>query len=250
MHLITGTSSGLGKFLLTHLDAIPFQRGEDSTHFAKAPLPFDSIIHCAFNTKNDVNSSTLQHYVNDNLLLTQQLLAIPHRKFIFVSSSDVYPRDQHRWQETEEFLVEKVQGLYGLSKLLSEQLVKLKSHNYLILRPTALLGHTARPNSLIKILQQLSEKISLHEKSSFNYILHQDVLAFIQHAIANDTQGIFNLAANDNITLGEVSQHFNKPMQFGQYLYQSATLCNQKTLAICKNFHHSSLANVERFLKE
>ena len=152
MNLVTGARSGLGRFLQSRLDAVGFTR-QDKVDVLRANLndPYSAIIHCAFNVNRGITSHTLSDYLSDNMLLAQQLLALPHEKFIFISTSDVYPREYRAWCEDDEYSIDKVEGLYGLTKLMVENIIKQKTDNYLILRPTALLGKDARPNSLYKV---------------------------------------------------------------------------------------------------
>jgi nucleoside-diphosphate-sugar epimerase len=244
MYLVSGASSGLGQFLHEALNAESFNR-QTCTTLAEAP--YAAIIHCAFNVRNDVTTSNLQAYISDNLLLTQKLLAIPHKKFIFISSADVYPKDKKIWQEDEDYPLEKVEGWYGVSKLITEAVVKTSTENYLILRPTALLGKYSRPNSLIKVLYSECPSLSLNEASSFNYVLHEDVLSFIKAALAQDVRGTFNVAASTNITLGDAAKTFERNAKFGSYIYNGSSLCNEKIRKWCGVFSNSSLENIRRF---
>lgn len=249
MHFVTGTRSGLGKFLQEELKAVGFARGDILANIQNnTQSPFDSIIHCAFNVNPNLTSRHLETYLSDNLLLIQQLLEIPHKKFIFISSADVYPQGRTTiWKEDDEFAIDKIRGVYALTKLMAEALVKNKSQNYLILRPTALLGNYSRPNSLIKILNGNSISLTLNGESNFNYILHQDVLQFIQKAFTSDLCGTFNLAASTSISLNEVANFFNRDVQFGSYVYQVANLCNKKVIGYCDVFSNSSLDNIKRY---
>lgn len=247
-HLISGASSGLGRYLKEKLDGVSFNRSQNTLkNDAKKVKPFETIIHCAFNAKSKIDSDHLKEYLNDNLMLTQRLLAIPHQKFIFISSADVYPKQSTVWREDSPFLVDEVDNMYGISKLLAESLVQNSTPNYLILRLTALLGKYARPNSLVKMLASENPKLTLQADSSFNYILHEDVYRFIQLAIEKDLTGIYNLAANGNVTLHEVAAHYNKQVEFGDFHYQTPHLSNEKATHVCNVFSSSSLENIERF---
>lgn len=245
MYLISGTNSGLGKFLQEELKGDYFCRKNGIKSLTNEP--YDAIIHCAFNVSRDVTTSNFSDYINDNLLLTQRLLAIPHKKFIFISTSDVYPRDKQVWKEDDHFPVEKVEGLYGLCKLMVESVVKQQTDNSIILRPTALLGKYSRANSLMKILFNKDTTLTLDANSRFNYILHQDILEFIKIAHAEDITGVFNLAASDSISLGEVANLFKREVKFGSYVYNSANICNKKVTEKCHIFSSSSLDNIKRF---
>lgn len=247
MNLVTGASSGLGKFLCEQLPALAYSRNNPQASLKEIEQPFDAIIHSAFNVNRDINSKNFSQYINDNLNLTQQLLSIPHKKFIFISTADVYPRDTTIWKEEDEFSIEKVQGLYGLTKLIAETLVKNATKNYLILRPTALLGLYSRPNSLIKMLRGETNQLTLSADSTFNYILHQDVVEFIRIALNQDLYGTYNLSATGEMMLGEVAKQLNHEIKFGSYTYNVANICNQKATKISDVFSQSSLNNVKRF---
>ena len=95
--LITGTSSGLGLAVHQQLGGVGFVRGialDDAS--ICAAQPFDAIIHCALRAMSPVTMQTCHAYLEDNFLLTEQLLDIPHHKFIYVSTLDVYPRLRSR----------------------------------------------------------------------------------------------------------------------------------------------------------
>src|SRR5882757_9344745 len=85
--LITGARGGLGHSAYRALGGTAFVRGMSVDDPAiRAAAPFDAIIHCAVNAAKDVSMKTAYGYMADNFLLTQQLVNIPHRKFIFVST--------------------------------------------------------------------------------------------------------------------------------------------------------------------
>ena len=90
----------------------------------------DVIIHCAFNRSRDASASSMYGYVNDNVLLTAALAAVPHEKFIYLSSIEVYPKNGALHSETEPIGMDAVNGLYGAAKLMERgrsRAVELKS---------------------------------------------------------------------------------------------------------------------------
>ena len=89
--LITGTTSGLGKYLYENIpNSISLNRKDTFID-----NNFDVIIHNAFSpqgaNKNDIKD--YYKYINDNILLTKKLVDIKPKKFIFISTGDVY-RDE------------------------------------------------------------------------------------------------------------------------------------------------------------
>lgn len=247
--LITGTASGLGKYLHDNLGGISLTRQTSETEKEKIKKDgADVIIHCAFNS--DRNPKNLDQYFQDNVLLTKDLTKISHKKFIFISSVDVYPKNSSRHTEDEILDANEAEDLYAKTKLLSEDLVKRNCPNFLILRCSALLGKDSRENSLIKIIKGNHPTLTLSAKSIFNYILHKDVLEFIKLAIEKDLLEIYNLVSSENITLKEVVDLLKKEVTFGDYLYNVGNIVNIKAASILPNLKKTSKEIVVKFFNE
>ena len=124
--LVTGNKSGLGKYLYENFpNAMGWDR--DTTEDEKEKIRkegADVIIHCASNSSREVTSASLFLYIQDNICLAKELTAIPHKKFIFVSSVDVYPRDNEMHAEDDIIDVNAVEGIYAICKLISESIVR------------------------------------------------------------------------------------------------------------------------------
>lgn len=249
--LVTGSKGGLGRFLMEELGAQGFSRDNDIDELvasANSSKPYDLIVHSAFNLGRDIKYSEYTDYLNDTLILTQKLASLPHKKFVFISSIDVYPKGLETLTEDTDFIIDEVEGLYGRTKLQAEMIVRQNSDNFVIARPSALLGKYARKNSLMKILQDDSPSLGLNEKSSFNYVLYEDILEFIQTAQQDDLQGVFNLCANGNLTLEQLVQRFGiSGVNFGGFVYNAGNPSNDKVQEICPAFAKSSIENVEQF---
>ena len=123
--LITGVTSGMGKYLHEHLGGEGLTRKNAEKIFSEHKR-FDAIIHCAYNSKREVNSENLYSYVCDNIALTEKLLDLPHKMFIFFSTVDVYPRAKGLHKEDEVIRLSDVTGMYAITKLISESLVTNK----------------------------------------------------------------------------------------------------------------------------
>lgn len=247
--LISGCSSGLGHFLHQHLDSDRYERNQDNQPLiARMTQPYTAIIHCAFNAKNKITTTELYDYIQDNILLTQDLLAIPHRLFIFISTTDVYPKNLLQAHEDLDLCVDEVSNIYGVAKLMAESFVRKLAKNFLIIRPTAMLGPKIRKNSLLKIIYDAQPKLTLSAHSQFNFILHADVLNFIEIAVQKNLLGTFNLAANANVQLADISAWQKKPVTFGDFYYNVSTVSNHKAKEHCPNLALTSLQNIKRFL--
>lgn len=249
--LTTGILSGFGKYVYENLGGIGITRSSSREDLERMKNKgVDIIVHCAFNLARGLNSENLYRYIEDNVFLTKEMVSIPHKKFIFLSSVDVYPKTNSLHTEEEIIDMDSVNGIYGITKLISESIVKNYSKNYLILRPTAFLGKYSRRNSLIKILDDEKCVLTLLANSRFNYILYSDVLGFIRFSIQDDLKGIYNLASSENISLKEIADLFGKRIKFGEYFYDVGNIDNKKIASILPNFKKTSKEVIIQFAKE
>lgn len=247
--LTTGTLSGLGKHLFETFGGISYNRQISEEECDKLiNQGVDIILHSAFNSAKDVDSNNLYYYLEDSFLLTEKLIEIPHKKFIFISSVDVYPKDNKHHREDEVIDVNTVEGIYGLTKLMSECLVKKSSPNYLILRCTALIGKHSRKNSLIRIIKDDNPTLTISADSSFNYILHIHISEFIKLALEKNLQGIYNVASSENIVLSEVAKALGKKVNFGTYEYNVGNIDNSKITSIFPAFKKTSKEAILEFI--
>lgn len=247
--LITGHKSGLGKYLFENF---PGARGRDRETSAGEQEEIkksgaDIIIHCAFNPARDSTSESLFSYVEDNVFLTRELASIPHTKFIFISSVDVYPRNKVVHSEDERIDANAVEGMYAITKLISESIVIKYCNNYCITRNAAFLGPYSRKNSLLKIMEDESPVVTLTPNSELNYVLYKDVLEFLRLAIEKDLGGIYNLTSSKNIMLSQVADMFGKKATFGEYQYLVGNVDNAKAASLIPAFKKSSEEVIREF---
>jgi len=249
--LTTGTLSGLGKHLYETFGGLGWTRhpaGDGREEIG--PNGVDVIIHCAFNSSQSVDSDCLYAYLGDNALLTDELVSIPHQKFIFISSVDVYPRRPGFRQENEVIDLNAVNGIYGITKLMSEAIVRQHCPNYLILRCVSLLGKYARKNSVIRIIEDEPCTLALSGDSRLNYVVHSDVSDFIRFAMGHDVQGIYNISSAENLVLSAVADRLGKEVCFGPYRYDVGDIDNSKVSSVFPAFRKTSMEVVAKFVRE
>lgn len=249
--LTTGYLSGLGKHLYENLGGYGLDRETSLQEREKIKKEgVDVIIHCAFNPRKDINSDSLYEYLKDNIFLTKDLVSIPHKKFIFISSLDVYSKNQNIHSEEEIINLDSISDIYGITKLMSEAIVKNECKNYLILRCSGLLGKYSRKNSLIRIIEDEKCDLTLSGKSEFNYILHSDVLDFIKLSIKENLQGIYNVVSSQNITLSEIADGLGKKVNFGAYIYKTGRIDNRKIISVFPTFKKTSKEIINQIVKK
>lgn len=245
----TGILSGLGKYIRENLGGIGLTRTTSPKDIEKIKSSgVDVIIHCAFNSNHNIDTNNIYQYVQDNIMLTKEMVTIPHKKFISISSVDVYPKDDNIHSEDEIININSVSSLYGVTKLMSESIIRGNCKNYLILRCSALLGKYARRSSAIKIIEDDNCVLTLSSTSEFNYILHSYVLDFIKFSMNHDVKGIYNLASSENITLLEVANMLGKKVKFGTYFYDVGNIDNSRISSVFPVFKKTSKEIVTQFI--
>jgi len=230
--LVTGAGSGLGKYIASQIDCVGMTR-DNAKEVLQKNNSFDLIIHCAFNATRNTND--YYKVLQDNIFLTKSLALLPHSKFVFLSSIDVYQKED---------------DLYKTTKLMAESIVNKIATNPLILRSSAIIGPMMRKSSLIKILEDNDPQLSLSKDSTFNYVLQSDILSMIQLSAKNNYSGIIDFVSSENIKLQDVAENFDKQVTFGQYTYETPIIPNGTLQAKFPPAWHTSLGNIERFIKE
>ena len=249
--LTTGHKSGLGRYLFEQFGGIGLDRNMPSQKFEHISREgVDVIIHCASQPPRALTLTSLYQFTDDNVLLTERISRIRHKKFIFISSVDVYPKNSSLHNEKKDIPLDSTTNLYAITKLMSESIIMKKCTNYLILRCSALLGTYSRQNSLTKMAEEKNPVLTLTASSVMNYILHRQVADFIKYAIENNLSGVYNLASSQNITLARVANLLKKKVNFGSYSYSVGKISNRKISKIFSSFARTSEEIVEQFIKE
>lgn len=207
MNLITGAARGLGLAMHRALGGIPFTRGTTIESVMREE-PYDAIIHCAVNSAKTVNEQDAYGYVADNFLLTQRLLQIPHKRFVYISSIDVYkPMDS--------------MGLYAATKFMGEAIVRKEATRPLIIRPATLLGPGMRPNTIYRMLTEPGAKLFLSAESRFSFVSYQQMIDIVQ----SNAEGVVGLISGEPVKLLDAAVWCGLEPQFGSHTYDITAFC-------------------------
>jgi nucleoside-diphosphate-sugar epimerase len=243
--LVTGAGSGLGRFAAERLGAIPFTRASSVDSFRGRH--FELIVHAAFNRCGNAAGDGMARIVRDNLILTEQLLTLEYRTFVFISSIDVYPATGSRHHEDEAIDPAAIRGLYGLTKFMAESLVRTGAPRHIILRPGLLIGDYMRPNSVSRILAESGPvELTLSAGSTFYLVGYLDVLDLIQELLDRGKTGTFNVVRSRAVSLGEVAEAGGRQPRFGAYRYDSGEIANEKAAALVPRLAEPSIALLRR----
>jgi nucleoside-diphosphate-sugar epimerase len=247
--LVTGVRSGLGHAVHRALGGIAFVRGMPIDDPAiQAAAPFDAIIHCAVNAAKHVSMRTAFGYMDDNFLLTQRLVHVPHRKFIFVSTLAVYPPTGRAVNEEEDVDLMPLTGPYAFTKLFSDLYVQERASNPLILRTTTLLGPAIRPNTVLRALTQRDCQLFLAPDARYNFVLHQDIVDFMVRAMDTGICGAFNIGSEGLVILSDIVDQLGLSVRYGDFHYDIGPVDVRRAGALHPAFARPSWQTLNRYI--
>ena len=248
--LVTGSSSGLGRYLLEEFNAIAYARTiEEECQKFNQYGGIENIIHCAFNMNKNVQLQDFASYIQDTLFLSNKITRIPHKLFIFISSIDVYNFDSNVLHyEDESIPIEEVTGCYAMMKLAVEGLVRKNCDNYIIIRPGMLLGPYMRENNIKRTLGLSNKPLTLSGDSSFNFTSYADIKKVIMYSIKNKIRGTFNVVSSNEVSLCDLANKYNPSVEFGKYTYITPHVSNEKIINIIPNVLRGSMDCVESYI--
>jgi nucleoside-diphosphate-sugar epimerase len=248
--LISGAAGGLGSAVHKRLRGTALVRGMSLDDVRiRAAQPFDAIVHCALNSSMPVTMQNCYGYLEDNFLLTQKLLDLRHRKFIYLSTLDIYPRLGRAIAEHEDVDLSSVVGPYAFVKLFSDIMTQVRTSNHLVLRTSTQLGSKMRRTVTLRLLTEPNCRIELSADSRYNYILQDDVVSFIQLALESDLRGIYNIASRGNVRLREIASSLGLTAQFGNKLYDIGPIDAARAAKLVPAFGRESRQTLNLFIE-
>ena len=177
--IVTGVGSGLGKYIHEESPGSLGLRRDNLTSIIQSATSrnIDTVIHCACNKSKD----NYYDLYNDNLKLVETLCSMPHKNFVFISSIDVYSKEEN---------------VYSMMKRVAESIVKERSNNFLTLRVSALLGKYMKKNNICRVI-------------------------FDKDPTEKNINGTYDVVAKSPISMGQIVKRCNKEKNttFGGYKY-------------------------------
>lgn len=221
--LVTGYNKGLGDYIANHINGtvLGFCRGVLFNVIKE--YEYDLIVHCAFNSRSNPPSNELNEYFEDNIILTYKLInEIVSKRFVFISSIDVYPDDMEFKHEERTIDINDVRTIYGKCKLACEDMVN-RHNNHLILRCGGIIGENKFPKSIDNILKD--GRTSLSKESEVNYISQKTILDIIN--VPDVKNQIVNVASDTSMKIIEMEE-IAKPISYGNYKYTASHVMTDK----------------------
>jgi hypothetical protein len=107
-----------------------------------------------------------------------------------------------------------------------------------------------RPSTTLRVLTERAPRVFLHPDSRVNFVLHDDIAAFIAHALAEDIRGVFNVASTGSVRLGDMAARLGLAATFGEHVYDAGDVSNAKIAAIAPAFRRTSAETLNRFIDQ
>ena len=130
-------------------------------------------------------------------------------KYVYISSCSVYSNLQKK-NKTKESSIIDINFLdnYGFLKAICEQIVKRKSKNFLIIRPSGFVGHGLKKNVIFDFLNK--KNLYDNKNSTFNFIDTKHFAEIVFKLSQRKNNEIYNVAAKENIKVSEINNLFFK----------------------------------------
>lgn len=237
--LISGTSSGLGKYLYKKIPSTIYNRNKKISYYKK--IKWDLIIHCGFYSRNDNIQKTM-----DSVYHSYCLSNLESKKYIFLSSAIVYEQSKRKTESTTLSLSSKLSN-YAKAKIISESFFQKKKT--LIIRLGSIIGENMRKNSTYKILFNKNEKINLSKNSLNSFISYSEILEFIKISQKHNLSGIYNFLRTDYIKLSAIEKISSSNITFGRIYFECIKANNKKIQKFINLKKLSSLDILKKFFK-
>jgi hypothetical protein len=231
-YLVSGTSTGLGRYLSRRLTSKKYNRRTNQVFDChSAPeREFDTIFHAAFGQPG--RSESAEQFLAHQLQIAKNIVQFKHERFVFISSVEVY-------RDTKELTS------YGHAKIQVENLIMAEANRPTILRVGALLGPGMRQSQLIKTAIGDRTQLSLSPDSTFSLVLYDEVCDLGLNA----AEGIHNLIPKPYISLSNIAKYFGTSPNWGTCTYRTPDVDDSEVGAIqTSEYEDSTIRKLADFI--
>lgn len=172
---------------------------------------FDVLINANGNSRRFwANQNIYSDFEQSTISVYKTLSDFKFKKYIYISSSDVY-KDHSKTESTLESQVVKVEGLcpYGFHKYLSEQIIRNNCPKYLILRMSMMLGSCIKKGPVFDILN--NRPLFVTPDSCLQIINTKEVASIIEILITKSVDNdVFNVGGTGSLIVRKIAGILNK----------------------------------------
>jgi nucleoside-diphosphate-sugar epimerase len=168
--------------------------------------PCDLLINANGNSKKFLADKDPGAEFDASVVSVQRsLLDFPCKRYVYLSTIDVYPCvDKPSRNHEETVILPEQLSRYGLHKFLAEQLVRGYAPRWLIIRMGGMVGEGLWKNSIYDILH--GQPLRVHLDSRYQYMQTDDVARVVLTlAREHPRNGLFNVCGDGCVSLREVA---------------------------------------------
>jgi len=206
--------SDLVEFLSTRFDTIPIDR--DNYEDSRSQV-YDVLINANGNSRRFwANQNPVEDFEMSTLSVYKSIFDFDFKKYIYISSSDVYPDHSSPSVTSESAEIGHAElSPYGFHKYLSECVLKNRVEDYLILRCSMILGTSLRKGPLYDILANKPLYITL--ESRLQMITTHEIAAIIEALLEkNLSRETFNIGGKGVFEMSKISSYIKMPISVGE----------------------------------
>ena len=175
----------------------------------------DILINAAGNSKKYLaNERPVEDFRFSLEALLRSFFDFSFRKFIYVSSIDVYPDHDDPSHNREETMIDISRiSHYGFHKYLGEKMVEHHIPDWLIIRLGGVLGPGLKKNPVFDLLHDIPLRVD--EESEYQYLSTDCLAEAVFQLIEKDRWGeTFNICGKGTVALREIRSWLNKPLRY------------------------------------
>ena len=229
--LVIGAGGFIGGNMVRHAASQGIQIDEghrDTSRQTLRETEYDCVFFCAGNSKTFVtNRDPLTCLQESVVALYDDLVALTYKKWVFLSSSIVYPQTSPEKVESMPIPVHDI-PLYGAHKLLAERYVAQFAHNWVVLRPTGFFGPGLKKNLLFDVREKRPD-VYVKRASHIDY-LPIEVFCDIALTLARDVdREVVNVGAGESVAVDDILA-----MKPGDFVFHEERLQDDRSVSFAK----------------
>ena len=192
----------------------------------------DLLINANGNSKKYLaNTDPLTDFDLSTRSVLETLTLVDAKRYIYLSSGDVYPDQSSEDLTSEDFLLNPSKmSYYGLHKYLSELLVKSYSKNWLIFRLGGLVGPNLKKNPIFDIIND--QKLWINLDSELQYLSSENLVNTItlieKMGVSHE---IINICGVGTIKLRDIYEALNSKSQYDPYAPKVKYILNLRKIS-------------------
>ncbi|MFC1649086.1 NAD-dependent epimerase/dehydratase family protein [Patescibacteria group bacterium] len=201
--------SGLVKHLSKKNELVSITRNNYSRN---KNISFDLLINANGNSKRYwALHNIYQDFVASTDSVYRSLFDFDFKKYIYISSVDVYPHPHEPKTTLESGHIDIYsQNTYGFHKYISEQLVRKHTNNWVILRLSSVLGAKLKKGPLYDAMR--GKKVFVTTDSKIQYVSTESIANIIDIVHRKYNKKIFNVGGKGVFSFKNISRYVDSPL--------------------------------------